>query len=224
METKKKGGCLKGCLFTFIGFLILMGLLGACFGGEEDSSSSKKDEVAVTEAKEKKEDSTKPKEKEVVKDTVTDEEKLEQEKKYYLENVKPKIETQMGMFDSAWDELWKPTFEGIGTTVDVYTAYDNMKQLEQRYDTLYSSLPEIKGEKLSKENKKLLKEFTDGMRDASMWRGEAAEKAQKMFDSGDYSPSKMDDMKTDIAYADSTMMDAILAYTKLEISLGVIEE
>lgn len=147
--------------------------------------------------------------------------KLAAEKEFYLKNVKTAVDTQMGMYDKAWSEIWQPTFEGLGTTVDVYTAYDNMKVLEQRYDTLYSSLGAIDGSGLSKENEKTFKEFKTNMKNAAMWRGEAAEKARKIFDEGDYSPSRMDKMKTDISYADNEMMKAVISLTSLEATLGV---
>lgn len=147
--------------------------------------------------------------------------KLAAEKEFYLKNVKTAVDTQMGMYDKAWSEIWQPTFEGIGTTVDVYTAYDNMKLLEQRYDTLYSSIGAIDGSGLSKQNEKTFKEFKTNMKNAAMWRGEAAEKARKMFDEGDYSPSRMDKMKTDISYADNEMMKAVISLTSLEATLGV---
>lgn len=56
-ETPKKGGCLKGCLTLLILFVILGGLIGACFGGEDDNDKeAKKEEVPVTtEPKDKEE-------------------------------------------------------------------------------------------------------------------------------------------------------------------------
>lgn len=147
--------------------------------------------------------------------------KLAAEKKSYLTEVKPKVDTMMSLYDKAWNELWKPTFEGLGTTVDVYTAYGNMKQLEQRYDSLYKTIGSIDGSGLSKENEEKFNEYKTNMKNAAMWRGEAAEKARKMFDEGNYSPSKFDKVKTDVSYADNEMMKAILALTTLEMSLGV---
>lgn len=190
---------------------------------EKEESSEEK---ATREAKEKKEAEEKAAAEAEAKkkEEASAAEKLEAEKNFYLNEVKSKVDTQMKMYDAAWAELWVPTFEGLGTSVDIYTAYDNMKALKQRYDTLYASFPSIEGEKLSKENKKQLKEFTDGMKNASMWRSEAAKKAMKIFDEGDYSPSRMDKLKTDIEYADSQMMTAVVALTMLEMTLGVERE
>ena len=147
--------------------------------------------------------------------------KLAAEKKLYLTDVKPKVDTMISLYDKAWNELWKPTFEGLGTTVDVYTAYNNMKQLEQRYDSLYKTIGSIDGSGLSKENEEKFNEFKTNMKNAAMWRAEAAEKARKMFDEGNYSPSKFDKVKTDVSYADNEMMKAILSLTSLEMALGV---
>lgn len=57
-ETPKKGGCLKGCLTLLILFVILGGLIGACFGGEDEKDKeAKKEEVPVTtEPKDKEEE------------------------------------------------------------------------------------------------------------------------------------------------------------------------
>ena len=151
--------------------------------------------------------------------------KLEEEKTYYLNNVKTKVDSQMSRYDEIWNTLWTPTFEGVGNgTMDVYTAYSNMKSLENQYNALYSSLGDIPEEDLSKENKELLAEFKSKMKSAALWRGNAAEKAQEMFDEGDYSPSSLEDMKTDISYADSEMISAVVSLTSLEMNLGVERE
>lgn len=147
------------------------------------------------------------------------------EKEYYLKEIDTKVTTQMGMYDAAWNEFWVTTFEGVGNgTVSAYTAYDNMKSLEQRYDTLYSSFGAIEADGLSKENEKLFKEFRTDIKNAAMWRGKAAEKAQKMFDSGDVSPSKFDEIKKDVSFADNEMMTAVISLTQLQMNLGMIEE
>ena len=151
--------------------------------------------------------------------------KLEEEKTYYLNNVKTKVDSQMSRYDEIWNTLWTPTFEGVSNgTVDIYTAYSNMKSIENQYNALYSSLGEIPEEGLSKENKELLAEFKSKMKSAALWRGNAAEKAQEMFDEGDYSPSSLEDMKTDISYADSEMISAVVSLTSLEMDLGVERE
>ncbi|WP_419957259.1 hypothetical protein [Psychrobacillus psychrotolerans] len=153
------------------------------------------------------------------------EKKLAAEKDYYLAEVKPKIEAQMGMYDEAWSTIWVPTFEGIADgSVDVYKAYENMKNLEQRYETLQSSFPAIPDEGLSKANKKELTEFKNSMRTASKWREEAASKAKDMFNDGDFSPATLDDVKTDVGYSDNEILTAAISLTTLESKLGIVVE
>lgn len=211
---------------SFIGFGVTSDDLEAANESEkveataskEDSKDESKEEKAIPESAEKVEADKKAK---ADADAKKDADKLAAEKKYYLTDVKPKVDTMMSLYDKAWNELWKPTFEGLGTTVDVYTAYGNMKQLEQRYDSLYKTIGSIDGSGLSKENEEKFNEFKTNMKNAAMWRGEAAEKARKMFDEGNYSPSKFDKVKTDVSYADNEMMLAILALTTLEMALDV---
>ena len=153
------------------------------------------------------------------------EKKLAAEKDYYLAEVKPKIEAQMGMYDEAWSTIWVPTFEGMADgSVDVYKAYENMKNLEQRYETLQSSFPAIPDEGLSKANKKELTEFKNSMRTASMWREGAASKAKDMFNDGDFSPATLDDVKTDVGYSDNEILTAAISLTTLESKLGIVVE
>ena len=225
-------------LISFIGF-------GITSDSTTTSNSDKTEPVAVVDAKEevKEEEPKETEEERIAREQKEAEEKVAAEKKakeeadakakdaadklvaekeFYLNNVKTAVDTQLGMYDAAWNEIWQPTFEGVGNgTVNVYTAYDNMKKVEQRYDTLYSSFGAIESKGLSKENKKLFDEFKSSIKSAAMFRGEAAEKAKKMFDEGDFSPSKFDKVKADISYADREMLSAIVALTSLEMNLGV---
>lgn len=147
------------------------------------------------------------------------------EKDYYLKEIQPKADTQMGMYDEAWDSLWVTTFNGVSDgSVDIYTAYDNMKQLEQRYQTLQSSIPAIPSEGLSKDNKKTFTEFQNQMTSAARWRASIAQKAQEMFDTGDLSPSKMDEIKAEVSLADNEMINAVVSLTSLEMELGIERE
>lgn len=151
--------------------------------------------------------------------------KLAAEKEYYTTKIDPMVNQQMEAYDKGWNEYWITTFEGVGNgTVNAYTAYDNMKVLKQHYDNLYSAYNQMEAPELSKENEKLFDTFTSKMQSAAMWRGEAVEKAQEMFDTGDASPSKLDEMKKDVAYADNEMMQAAIALTSLKMELGLLEE
>lgn len=189
--------------------------------GEKATHEAKEKAEAEQKAKEESVAAQKAKEKAEAKSNKAAE-KLAAEKEYYLKEIKTKVDIQMGMYDAAWSEIWQPTFEGISnSTVDVYTAYSNMKIVEQRYDTLYTSIGAIKNDSLSKENAKLFEDFKTSMKNAALMRKEAAKKARKMFDKGDYSPSKFDKVKSDVTYADNEMMQAVIALTSLENKLGV---
>lgn len=195
---------------------------------EEESKSTKVAEDTQTPEEKKVEEEAKAKEEAVKKENAEVEKKAKAEKKlaaekeYYMNEVKSKVDTQMGMYDEAWSTLWVPTFEGISDgTVDVYKAYENMKTLEQNYKTLESSFPAIPDEGLSKANKKQLDEFKSKMRFASMWRAEAASKAQAMFNDGDFSPASLDEVKKDVGFSDNELMQAAIALTTLETKLGI---
>lgn len=151
--------------------------------------------------------------------------KLTAEKEYFLNEVEQKVNEQLSMYDTVWNELWVSSFNGVGDgSMSVYTAYDNAKKLEDYYNSLSISIGKIEATKLSEENEKLFKEFQSKMKDAALWRGMAAEKAQKMFDSRDVSPSKLNELKEDVSYADNQMMLAAIALTSLKMELGLIEE
>lgn len=147
------------------------------------------------------------------------------EKEYYLNEIKTKADTQMGMYDEAWSTLWVDTFNGVSDgSVDIFTAYTNMKQLKQRNETLQSSIPAIPDEGLSDEHKELLTEFKNQMVSAAQWRASASEKAMEMFDAGDFSPSEMDNILSEVKQADNEMINAVVSLTSLELELGVDRE
>lgn len=147
------------------------------------------------------------------------------EKAFYVSDVQPKVDAQMGMFDEAWNTFWVPTFDGLGDgSVDVYTAYDNMKALEQRYETLRSSLPAIEVGSLSADNQKQFDVFVEKLRSASWWRIEAAKKAQVMMDENNFSPLKIDEVESDVTIGDSEMLEAVAALTTVEMNIGVDRE
>lgn len=153
------------------------------------------------------------------------EKKLASEKEFYVSNVQSKVDTQMAMFDEAWNTFWAPTFEGLGNgSLDAYAAYDNMESLQQRYETLRTSLPAIEAGSLSKENQKQFDVFVEKMRSASWWRIEAAKKAQILMDENNYSPSKLDEIESDVTIGDSEMLEAVAALTAVEMSLGIDRE
>lgn len=144
------------------------------------------------------------------------------EREYYLNDVKPGIQEQLNLFDAAWSELWQPTFETAGNgTLDAHAAYGNMKKVESHYDLLDATLGEIEGKELSKENKKLLKDFRVNIQSAARWRGEAAKHAKNMFDAGKYNPSQLEKIQEYVTTADSKMLSAAASLSTLESNLNI---
>uniref|UniRef100_UPI00052FFF48 hypothetical protein n=1 Tax=Planococcus sp. CAU13 TaxID=1541197 RepID=UPI00052FFF48 len=152
-------------------------------------------------------------------------ERLAIEKQYYLETVMPQIDEAMSIYDSIWDAYWVPTFNGVSTgQVDAYSAYSNMKDIRNLYDQLETKFYNISDDKMSEENKELITEYTREMASAARYRASAAKKAQKMFDTGDYSPSTMDKITAEVNKADKDMLNAILSLTSMEMQLGIERE
>lgn len=195
------------------------------------AKTEKPDEKAATEKKLAAEKATKEKKaaEEKAKADAEKKAKEEEEKKAaklakkesYVNDVKPQMDSVMKEYDRLWDEQWKPTFEGLGTTVDLYTAYDNMKMLEVNYSVLEDQINEISTGELSGDNKKQLDEFKTNLSNAANARGLAANHAQKMFDSGDYSPSNMDELQSIVSLSDSHMFSAAINLTQLNMTFEV---
>lgn len=222
-DTTKKGGCLKGCLTIFILLAILGGLISACFGGEDKDSSKQATNVSE-EANKGNKEKTKEVTAETSKESKTSDDKLAKQKDYFIKNTQPAIEEWTKSYDQLWDKYWKPTFEAIGNgSTDVYTAYDNMKTLKFGYRelTLKDSIPV---EELSKQQKKDLKDAMNQLTYAAASRQMAAEKAMKMFDESNFSPSQMDKIKSDITASDSQLLQGVVVITKIKQELGLIEE
>lgn len=182
-------------------------------------------EKAVTDNAQ--EESEKAKEKEAEKEEkrkAKEDEKLAKQKEYFVKNTQPAIEDWTKSYDQLWDKLWKPTFEAIGNgSTDVYTAYDNMKALKEGYREL-SVKNSIPAEGLSKEQKKAVKEAMRELNYAVASRQMAAEKAMKMFDEGNFAPSQMDKIKSDIASSDSQLLKGVAGITMIKQELGLIEK
>ncbi|MGE7947197.1 hypothetical protein [Lysinibacillus sp. NPDC093688] len=222
-EPTKKGGCLKGCLTLFILLAILGGLISACFGGEDKDSSKQATNISEEADKGSKE-KTKEVTAETTKEAKSSDDKLAKQKDYFIKNTQPAIDEWTKSYDQLWNTYWKPTFEAIGNgSKDVYTAYDNMKALKAGYIelTLENSVP-VEG--LSKEQRKEVKDAMDQLTYAAASRQMAAEKAMKMFDESNFSPSQMDKIKSDITASDSQLLQGIVGITTIKQELGLIEE
>ncbi|MFJ7954519.1 hypothetical protein ACIQZG_23750 [Lysinibacillus sp. NPDC096418] len=150
--------------------------------------------------------------------------KMSKQKDYYIKSTQPAIDEWVKTYDQLWNSIWKPTFEAIGNgSRDVYAAYDNMKSLKDGYRTL-TLKDSVPVEGLSKEQQKTIKEAMRDLTYAAASRQLAAEKAMKMFDTSDFSPSQMDKIKSDVATSDTQLMKGVIGITKVKQELGLIEE
>lgn len=146
------------------------------------------------------------------------------EKDYYVKEVVPQMEGVMEVYDRIWTEIWQPTFTGMSNgTVNRYTAYENMKEVERRYTALGTQISNINGDKLSKENKKHLDEFKANLSNAASLRRSTGNEAKKMIDKGTFSPSEVDKVMSTVRYSDGPMINAAFSKTTIDINLGVLE-
>jgi len=147
------------------------------------------------------------------------------EKDYYSKEVVPQLDGVIGVYDRIWTDIWQPTFEGLANgSVDVYTAYENMKEVEQRYTALGTQISNVNGDKLSKENKKLLNEFKSELSSAASLRRSSGKQAKKMIDKGTFSPSELDKVMTTVGYSDGPMLSAVVSKTTMDMNLGLLDE
>ncbi|WP_137744539.1 hypothetical protein [Robertmurraya siralis] len=146
------------------------------------------------------------------------------QKDFYLNKTKPKIEELTGMYDKIWDEGWKPTFEALSNgNANIYNAYDNLKIVRDTYRDLSGVFKSIPVDDLGKEHQKLLESAFSDLRYAAVARQIAAEKAMEMIDTGNYSPSFMDEIESQIKSADSQMISGVASIAIVESELGIIE-
>lgn len=192
-----------GCI-GFIG-IFLIGLIGGILGVVDNSdpvnTSSNDDSNQVSET-----------------------DKLEQQKEYYMNNTKPKIEELTNMYDKIWNEGWRPTFEALSNSnVDIYAAYNNLKIVRDTYRELSKSFDSIPVEGLSDEHQETLKKAFREFSGAAVSRQIAAEKALEMIDERNYAPSHVNRIQDNIEHGDQQMMSSVLAITAVEMELGIIE-
>ncbi|KOP69763.1 hypothetical protein AMS59_22925 [Lysinibacillus sp. FJAT-14745] len=196
-------------------------LLTACGVEKAEVTDNAQEESA--KAKEKESEQAKEEEKKA-KQEAKEAEKIAKQKEYFVKNTQPAIEEWTKSYDQLWEKLWKPTFEAIGNgSTDVYAAYDNMKALKEGYREL-SVKKSVPVEGLSKEQKKDVKEAMSQLNYAAASRQMAAEKAMEMFDKGNFAPSQMDKIKSDITASDSQILKGIAGITTLKQELGLIED
>lgn len=217
---KKKPGCFKGCLTFIIIFIIFGALIGACFGDEtptEDVNST--NEPADTSAK-----SSVNKQESKEKDTTDSSKPSADEVGYYKNELGPELDAIQKEYDRIWNEQWITTFNRISDgSVNVYDAYKTMTFIETNYTALSKNIKKIESNNLSKENNKLLEEYTSKLKKASDYRSFAASEAAKMFDNGDFKPSEFESIKNIVSMSDNEMLSAIVNRVSIESNLGLIE-
>lgn len=214
-KKKMKGGLVLGIsLVVFIiGFIMVP-------KAETESADDSKDNAKVETSSKAKEDSNKS----TPEEAPSKDDELKKQKEYFVNNTQPAIDEWNKTFDKIWAEGWQPTFEAIGNgSRDVYTAYDNMKNVKESYKTL-SMNKSIPVEGLSKEHQEAVEEAMKNLAYAALSREMAAKKAMKMFDENDFSPSTMDKMKSDVSASDTYLLDGVVKITTIKSDLGLIEE
>jgi len=203
---------------------------------EEEPELSKEEEAAAIEAKKIEDEVAKKEEEEAAKKQKAEVAKKEKEAKaeadkkaktaekdHYTNEVLPKINDLISVYDKIWTDVWQPTFEGLGTTVDVYTAYQNMGEVMSRYAALEKQISSLDGDGLSKENKELLDGFKSEFLNAATHRRTAGKQAQKMIDAGTFAPSELDKVMTTVGYSDSSSMMALVSKVSLDMAYGIEE-
>lgn len=219
-------------IVTAISFLLWGVSIGISEEGEKkeivqaDQEKEKEEEEKKEESKEKK-DEKKDNEKVEKKDSSPS---IEEERKYYKEEILPRLDTVIEHFDRFWEEEWTDTFNELSEgKVDIYEAYSRLKNLsESKYGTLSKQLREIKGDinkdKMSKENQKLLKGFINDFDAAIYQRRDAVKQAMDMLDQGNFSPSAMDSILETVEIADGNMFSAIADKVTLENNYDMLED
>lgn len=212
---------LKKLLKYFLIFVVVLtaiGVVGAALGlGEEEVATNKETTPVIVESEETVE---KPTEQTAIK-----EEPSVDEVTYYQNQVSPALDKVQKEYDRIWNEQWLTTFNGVSDgSMDVYKAYKNMTFVETNYEVLKDEIEKIDGSDLSKGNKDLLESYKEKLIEASDNRALAAWSAAKMFDEGDFKPSKLDEIKSIVSAGDAEMMQAIINRLSIEDDLGLVEE
>lgn len=211
----KRSAALSKRLLLLLSSLTVMVLMG-CVKYEDGKPAEKEGVVAEKEAPVEVKKEEKPKEKKPSKEEV--------EKIYYVDEVKPQIDSAIKEYDDIWTALWVPTFNGLGDgTTDAHGAYGSMKQLELKYKELMTVIGDINGDELSKANKKMLSKFKEEFKTAAMMRKAGGEDARKMIDIGTFLPSEVDKVMSTVGVADGAVMRALASKVELEDSLGIHE-
>jgi hypothetical protein len=223
----KKG--FKRIVISVVAFLVMFVTIGI-FASIQDKQEKKKaaevaayhktPEYAEKVKKEKEAQAAKEAdEKEVAAKKVED--AKEKAKEGYLKELKPQIDKITNVYDSNWNNIWKPTMTAIGKgSTDYFTAYNNMQKIKDNYEGgRFISLEPVSG--MTKEQKKLLETYADKMGEAFSLRSMAVDKAQDMFNTGVAQPSDLNKITSYSNGADKSMIEAVSALTQLQMELGI---
>lgn len=187
-----KKGCLLGCLIPFI----LIGVMGVII---QNVGKNAKEKAAA------------------------EEKTVEEQKEYYLNTVKPEIDKFIDSYDNMWEEGWEPNISGLShPNVNINAVYNNLQIVKDTYMELSVTIGKIPLDGLNELNQEELKKALNYLSYAAVARQMAAEKAIEMVDQGNYSPSHLEKIQTDIASSVSHSNSAFPYIAAVELNLGVI--
>ncbi len=185
---------------------------------EEAEKKAEEDKVAVEEEKQRQKEAEAEK---------AEADAANKAKEYYETNVQPQMVNYIAEYDLIWDELWAPTFNGIADgSVDVYTAYNNLGDLEELYRKLERNIADIKTDKKAqgKDDSDRVSSMRSNFANGAAMRKEAAKQARKMLDKGDFSPSEMEKIMDTISLSDNNTLQALAIKAELEMKYGLLDE
>jgi hypothetical protein len=202
----------KGIKWALGGFIALFICVMFGFDGETAKEESKEETVKQETVKEE----IDPKKKEE-----EEKAKIEQVKQAYQSEIRPEIDNHIKVYDDNWNNIWKPTMDAIANgSTDYYTAYNNMQVIKDNYQGGRNLIVDpVEG--MDKADKDLLKTYESKMGEAFTFRVMAVEMAQDGFNTGEMSPEDVNQMQLYIQMADSSMLEAVVAITTIEVSLGI---
>lgn len=181
----------------------------------EELKEKKEAETLVKDAEQKKQAEKEKKEKEIA-DEIKNKKKYE--KQYKLEFA-PIIEGQIGLVDKNWDNLWIKTFDGVSTgNMDNFTAYENMIDLEKKYENLKDSIQDTKApEFFTDSDNEMYDKYKEEIDLMLFKRIEAIKKAQDIFNEDNLKPEDVQFLKDSNKESQTYMMNAINNLTSLNM-------
>ncbi|QNR08271.1 hypothetical protein [Macrococcoides canis] len=212
---KKRNPFLMGCLGVFV-FIMLLGSCSAIFGENKDKENEHNQPTTDTKKQEDKKVVSKEKDETTEKQPEKQPENHNEEYKLFRKN----INSHISKFDEVWDKNWVASFNGISDgSVDRFTAYENMNNLINENRLLIDQFESLETpEYFNKNEEKDFEDFKRNMVDSLLLRNSAAEKAMKMFDSGEMSPSTVSDTKSIMNSSNNSMQMGIASLTSIDLN------